>query len=388
VNHPFTCILGIDAMNIRDGGGLTHLREILYHATRETILFDRVIVWGNEVCLQELPDQPWLTKINPLPHKSSGIRTTLWQIFSLGNAARKMNCSLLFIAGGSALTRFQPKVTICHNMLPFTDAALQLYPTGIRKLKFYLLRFIQLHTFRRAKGIIFLSQWAKDSLLSKMGKTNQQLAVIPHGVNAGFSFPDRVHRRIEDCSSNEPFTLIYVSRIESYKNQLQVIEAFHQLQIQYGWPLKLQLAGLASDKEYDQLVKKKITTVDPSGAFIEYLGAVPYAKLGTYYRQADLGVFASSCENMPIILLEKMASGLPLICNDAPPMHDFLLDGGVYINFNDISKMTQTMKDLISDTSERTRYSKIGIESSSHYDWKISSKNTFQYLFDNKKMQL
>jgi len=368
-------------MNIRDGGGLTHLREILYHATRETILFDRVIVWGNEVCLRELPNQPWLTKINPLQGRASGIRTTLWQIFSLGNAARKMNCSLLFIAGGSALTRFQPKVTICHNMLPFTDAALQLYPTGIRKLKFYLLRFIQLHTFRRAKGIIFLSQWAKDSLLSKMGKTNQQLAVIPHGVNAGFSFPDRVHRRIEDCSSNEPFTLIYVSRIESYKNQLQVIEAFHQLQIQSGWPLKLQLAGLASDKEYDQLVKKKITTVDPSGAFIEYLGAVPYEKLGSYYRQADLGVFASSCENMPIILLEKMAAGLPLLCSQDPPMQSFLADVGLYTDFDDTTNTIEQLTYLIADKELRSHLSSLAASATEIYQWKKSSTETLSFIY-------
>ena len=368
-------------MNIRDGGGLTHLREILYHATRETILFDRVIVWGNEVCLRELPNQPWLTKINPLQGRASGIRTTLWQIFSLGNAARKMNCSLLFIAGGSALTRFQPKVTICHNMLPFTDAALQLYPTGIRKLKFYLLRFIQLHTFRRAKGIIFLSQWAKDSLLSKMGKTNQQLAVIPHGVNAGFSFPDRVHRRIEDCSSNEPFTLIYVSRIESYKNQLQVIEAFHQLQIQSGWPLKLQLAGLASDKEYDQLVKKKITTVDPSGAFIEYLGAVPYEKLGSYYRQADIGIFASSCENMPIILLEKMAAGLPLLCSQDPPMQSFLADVGLYTDFDDTTNTIEQLTYLIADKELRSHLSSLAASATEIYQWKKSSTETLSFIY-------
>jgi len=371
-------------MNIRDGGGLTHLREILYHASPETILFERVIVWGNDLCLQELPNHPWLTKINPLPDKSSGLRTTLWQIFSLGKAARKMNCSLLFIAGGSSITRFRPRVTICHNMLPFTDAALQLYPTGIRKYKFYLLRFIQLHTFQTANGIIFLSDWAKKSLLQKMGMSKHPLAVIPHGVNPGFNFPDRVHRSIEDCTSNKPFTLLYVSRIESYNNQLQVIEAFHQLLIQTQWPLRLQLAGLASDKQYERLVKKKIATVDPEGEVIDYLGAVPYEKLGTYYREADLGIFASSCENMPIILLEKMASGLPIICNDAPPMPDFLLDAGVYVDFKDIDRVTQTLNELIAKKAERIRFSQLGIEACVQYNWKKSSKNTFQYLFDLK----
>lgn len=374
-------ILGIDAMNIRDGGGLTHLREILYHATSETILFDRVIVWGNDVCLQELPNQPWLTKINPLQGRASGIRTTLWQIFSLGNAAREFKCTLLFIAGGSALTHFQPKVTICHNMLPFTDTALELYPIGIRKFKFYLLRLIQLYTFRRVDGIIFLSKWARDIILTKIGKSPSQSVIIPHGINTEFRYPQRIHRHIEECTSTDPFILLYVSRIEAYKNQLQVIDAFHQLQIQSGWPLKLQLAGLASDKEYDQLVKKKITTVDPSGAFIEYLGAVPYEKLGSYYRQADLGVFASSCENMPIILLEKMAAGLPLLCSQDPPMQSFLADVGLYTDFDDTTNTIEQLTYLIADKELRSHLSSLAASATEIYQWKKSSTETLSFIY-------
>ncbi|NDA63513.1 MAG: glycosyltransferase, partial [Chitinophagia bacterium] len=342
-------ILGIDAMNIRDGGGLTHLREILTHATAETILFDQIIIWGNENCLLQLPNQPWLRKVNPLSVNSSGLRTTLWQIFSLGNAARKFKCSLLFIAGGSALTHFHPKVTICHNMLPFTDTALQLYPSGIRKIKFYLLRLIQLYTFRRANGIIFLSNWASDIILPKINRAHTQSIIISHGINSHFNYPERIHRSIEECSTNNPFTLLYVSRIESYKNQLQVIDAFYKLCIETNWPLKLQLIGMASDIQYEKLVKNKIKTLNSSGILVEYLGSIPYNQVHNYYHKADLGIFGSSCENMPIILLEKMAAGLPIICNDIEPMQDFLLDAGVYVNFDNVSSLGAEMKNLIED---------------------------------------
>jgi hypothetical protein len=58
-------VIGIDAMNIRDGGGLTHLREILNHKQESNLLFDEVIVWGNDTCLQALPNKPWLKKQIP-----------------------------------------------------------------------------------------------------------------------------------------------------------------------------------------------------------------------------------------------------------------------------------------------------------------------------------
>lgn len=375
-------ILGIDAMNIRDGGGLTHLREILFHATIETICFDKVIVWGNEYCLQQLSDQSWLTKINPIPGKTSGLHTTYWQIFCLGKEARKLECNLLFIAGGSAITNFQPKVTICHNMLPFTDAALQLYPTGIRKLKFFVLRYIQLFTFRRAVGVIFVSDWARDIILPKISKSVDQCEVISHGISSSFGFPDRIHRSIESCSPKNPFTILYVSRIESYKNQLEVIEAFHEVLIQTKWPIRLQLVGSASDKNYEQLVKSKIKMYDPNGIFIKYVGVVPYENLDIFYHNADIAVFASSCENNAITLLEKMAAGLPVICNDVPPMSDFLIDAGVYVDFLNSVELISTLKKFIENVEERIQFSTKAVNYSSQYTWSSASIRTFKYLYD------
>jgi hypothetical protein len=51
---PDNFTLGIDAINIRDGGGLTHLFEILNCTAKEILYFNQVIVWGNDTCLQQL----------------------------------------------------------------------------------------------------------------------------------------------------------------------------------------------------------------------------------------------------------------------------------------------------------------------------------------------
>ncbi|MEI8109602.1 MAG: glycosyltransferase family 1 protein [Chitinophagia bacterium] len=379
-------ILGIDAMNIRDGGGLTHLREILTYATNDTIQFDRVIVWGNTYCLEQLPNKAWLSKVNPIPNSASGLRTIFWQIFSLGRAARINKCDLVFIAGGSAFTNFKPFATICHNMLPFSKVALGLYPFGLRKCKFYILRLIQIHTFQSAKGVIFLSNWARDIIIPLMSKPNSKYIVIPHGINNYFTFPNRIHRNISDCSKILPFTLLYVSRIESYKNQLQVIDAFYKLCIETNWPLKLQLIGMASDVQYDKLVKNKIEALNSSNILVEYLGSIPYNQVQNYYHKADLGIFGSSCENMPIILLEKMAAGLPIICNDIEPMQDFLLDAGVYVNFDNVSSLGAEMKNLIEDIKKRKFLSSLAVNRSSQYNWEKCSLDTFQYLFELKNM--
>lgn len=369
-------ILGIDAINIRDGGGLTHLREILTHSDESTLLIDQVVIWGNDFCLQALPNKPWLKKINPLPEKANGLKRTLWQIFSLGTAAKKMQCSLLFIAGGSTLTRFRPYVTICHNMLPFTESALRQYPSGLRKYKFLLLRKVQLNTFQRAKGVIFLSYWAMEQLQPLIAKPQLKYAVIPHGINPAFRITNRLHRNIADCSKAQPFIILYVSRIEPYKNQLTIIDTVAAIRKETGWPIRLVLAGLASDVNYFATMQQKMES-----DWIHYQGAVPYENLCDLYAQADMAVFGSTCENMPIILLEKMAAGLPIVCSNNAPMPDFLKDAGLYASIDDPDAFQSTMQQLIENRELRVSLSEKATEYAANYQWSKAATDTFQFLY-------
>lgn len=55
-------ILGIEASNIRTGGGLTHLKEVLSNATPSKFDFDTVVVWSSQSTLDKLPNFDWLDK--------------------------------------------------------------------------------------------------------------------------------------------------------------------------------------------------------------------------------------------------------------------------------------------------------------------------------------
>ena len=52
--------LGIDASNVRSGGGIIHLQKILEQAEPKKHLINRVVVWGGDTPLDNLPDKPWL----------------------------------------------------------------------------------------------------------------------------------------------------------------------------------------------------------------------------------------------------------------------------------------------------------------------------------------
>jgi len=50
--------LGIDASNVRSGGGIIHLQKILEQAEPKKHLINRVVVWGGDTPLDNFPDKP------------------------------------------------------------------------------------------------------------------------------------------------------------------------------------------------------------------------------------------------------------------------------------------------------------------------------------------
>jgi len=70
--------IGIDATNIRGGGSVTHLVELLRAARTEVHSIGRGVVLGGMTTLTALEDQSWLAKQNsPLIYKVL-LQRTIW----------------------------------------------------------------------------------------------------------------------------------------------------------------------------------------------------------------------------------------------------------------------------------------------------------------------
>ena len=112
-------IIGIDASNIRAGGGVTHLIEFLKAAQPVKHNIKKLIVWGGLKTLERIENKPWLQKIHH-PHLDKTLLHRLyWVIFKLKKEAIVNKIDLLFVPGGSDASNFQPMVTMSQNLLPF-----------------------------------------------------------------------------------------------------------------------------------------------------------------------------------------------------------------------------------------------------------------------------
>lgn len=370
--------IGIDASNLRLGGGITHLVELLRAAVPESYGVDRVVVWGGQHILDELDNQVWLHKSNPSALDKGLLQRIYWQQYYLSQAARDAGCHILFVPGGSYIGNFRPVVTMSRNMLPFEWRELKRYGLSLLSIKLLFLHFVQSRSFKKADGVIFLTEYARKAIINVVGLLQAKTVIIPHGLNLRFANYPKIQRAIDTYSEVNPYRVLYVSRIDQYKHQWVVVEAIELLRRE-GLPIVLDLVGSAYPPALKHL-NKTIKILTFKHTWVHYYGPIPYNELNSYYEQADLGLFASSCENMPNILLEKMASGLPIVSSNKGPMPEILGKGGMYFDPEQPADIARALRKTIDSPQLRTKLTKISYELSHKYSWSRCAADTFQFL--------
>jgi glycosyltransferase involved in cell wall biosynthesis len=369
--------IGIDASNLRLGGGVTHLVEILRSGDPSVHGIEEVLVWAGAETHAKLEPKPWLRSVHePMLDRALPFRL-YWQGVVLPRLARK-HCDLLFVPGGRSGRAFRPVVTMSRNLLPFEIGESNRYGISRMRGKFLLLRLAQTRSFRQADGVIFLNENARQVVMSWVEYLHGNWTIIPHGVSHQFLHPPRKQEPLVNYSVEQPLRLLYVSVIDLYKHQWNVVEGVSKLR-HSGLPIHLDLVGSAYPPALKRL-RNAMDTLDPSGEFIHYHGHVPYTQLPSFYHRADVFVFASSCENMPNILLEAMAAGLPIACSDRGPMPALLGDAGEYFDPEKPTEIARALQQLVENSERREQFAGLAFRRSQEYSWERCAQQTFAFL--------
>lgn len=115
--------------------------------------------------------------------------------------------------------------------------------------------------------------------------------------------------------------LIFVGRLGREKNVDFLIKAFSEIS-EKRKDVKFLIAGEGPFAEQYKTAAKNLGLGN-----VIFSGAVPHEKLPAYYQVADLFVFASLTETQGIVILEAMASGLPIIALKDAAFKGIVSDG-------------------------------------------------------------
>jgi glycosyltransferase involved in cell wall biosynthesis len=274
-----------------------------------------------------------------------------------------------------SVCRFRPAVTMSRDMLSYEPGEIRRFGLSRARLRLLALRVIQSQSMRFADGVIFLTEYAARVIQNTTGKL-RCTAVIPHGVGKAFS-----ERNVEapwPSDRLKPIRCVYVSNASMYKHQWVVVEAIGHLRSR-GYNVELTLAGGGSGRAMRRL-EREIARSDAQGKFVKCLGFVHHDALPALLADANVFVFASSCENMPNTLVEAMAVGLPIACSDRGPMPEVLRDGGVYFDPENASSIAAALETLIRDAELRTSKAARAKDLAAQYSWTRCAAETWSFL--------
>ncbi len=366
----------IDASNLRAGGGLTHLVALLSAADPPAHGIDGVDVWSGARTLARLPTRPWLTARHNASLDRSLPERLWWQRVEL---PRHVGDAVLFAPGGATASPVRPRVVMSRNMLPFEAAERARYGFGVTRARLEVLRPAQARQFAGADGVIFLTAYARDHIVPQLARPPRREAIIPHGVDPSFRMAPRPARALADASAADPLRLLYVSTVSPYKHFHRVVEAVRAVRAA-GLPVRLDLVGPSDHAPSREALVQRIAAYDPGGRFLRWHGAVAHEALAAHYAAAELFVYASSCENLPNILVEAMAAGLPIACSDRGPMPEVLGDAGAYFPPEDPDSLAALLRDLVGDAPRRDDLAARAHARAERFDWGRCAADTFEFL--------
>jgi glycosyltransferase involved in cell wall biosynthesis len=364
-------VFGINACRARSGGAIAHLAGLVERSDPERHGFSALHLWAFDGLLARVPDRPWLHKHSTGRWQASVGLELFWERVLLPGKAKDAGIDLLFNVDAGSVCPFRPSVTMSQDMLPFEPGEMNRYPAGKARLRLETLRRIQAAALRRADGAIFLTRYSAERIGQVTGPL-RSTAVIPHGIDQRFlDMSERAAKGpLREC--------IYISNAAPYKHQWHVVEAIAQLR-KGGLPLRLTLIGGGSGPAMDRL-RTAVAMHDPNGEFVTLAPFVPHGEIPELLARAEIFLFASSCESMPVTLLEGMAAGLPIACSERGPMPDILQDGGTFFNPELPVSIANAVGALACNPVESNAYAARAKAIAQYFSWQRCADQTFDFL--------
>jgi phosphatidylinositol alpha 1,6-mannosyltransferase len=215
---------------------------------------------------------------------------------------------------------------------------------------------------RRSRRIYTPSTVSRDDL---MRLNVSDVEVWGRGVDAERFHPNRRSQEIRDrLGVGDRFTFLYVGRLAPEKRPEQIVEAFRlasalvpagtiQLVIAGTGPLEAQLRAAAP----------------PGVVFLGFLDR--RSRLPDLYANCDAFVFASVTETLGLVVLEAMASGLPVVAAPAGGVRDHLRhdQNGLAYPPGSVDEMAQAMITLVTERGLAQRLSRGARRTAEELTW-------------------
>jgi len=201
-----------------------------------------------------------------------------------------------------------------------------------------LLRFVA----SRSAVVVVVSKYVKKMLKKRYDVDSE---VIYHGINSeGYELGNRTEARKKIGYKKTDFIVLFVGKMHPIKDPLTPVRAIHKV-VEMNENVHLVMIG---EGNLQNQVENEIRKLDLS-EHVRFLGLVNHKELKLWYSAANALVLASQNEAFGMVLLEAMASGLPIIASSSGACPEVLGKAGLIFSQGDCEDLARKIMKLASD---------------------------------------
>lgn len=216
-------------------------------------------------------------------------------------------------------------------------------------------RLLYGRSLRRAHRVICLTEAMRDETIRVFGLDPALVAVVPNGVDTARPSTVAVPRRSDE--------LLFVGRLTAQKNAGVLIGAAAVLRDR-GRPVRLRIVGDGAERAGLEAQARGLGLRD-----VVFEGRMDAAGVGAAYRRATAVVMPSTHEGMPLVLLEAMASGTPVVASALPEIVEVGGDAVLAVPNPCPATLADALTAVLDSPGLRDRLSAAALTRASRFGW-------------------
>ena len=292
---------------------------------------------------------------------------------------RRRYAGRMFIPAIEAVRSSGADVALVYegHLLPLTSLPYwrDLSPDGLKILyvhnplsRTYGRRELQ-RLFSHADAVVFCAEHLRQDALRRLGPSTIPLQTIHNGFDRSFlADAPRVFP-----GPPRPMRILFAGQVAPHKGAHVLVEALVAARNLTDTPLELTIVGSGAydaDEDLTEYEQQLRASVRHHGLEVEFLPFVDKGRLLALYRAASIVCIPSVWpEGFPLVALEAMATGTPVVCFDAPGLSEACGDAAAFARFGDAGDLGRTIAALAGDPARLEELSRRGLARAGEFSW-------------------
>ena len=250
------------------------------------------------------------------------------------------------------------------------------HPQFLKSQSRYIKSYLWKKLTQRADRIITISEFSKSEISKHLGFSENQIDVIPLGVD--HRYYERVpetekQKTLSSLGIQTPFFL-FIGSIQPRKNLIRLLDAHAKLPRSLAHDYPLVIAGKLAWDDGKTLTAIHKAVSQGHAKWLQYVSESEKKSL----LQSAIGLaFVSLYEGFGLPITEAFASELPVITSNCTSMPEVAQDAAITVNPFNENAITEAFEALILDNALAEQLKNKGLARAHLFSWEDNANKTY-----------